>query len=132
MIKNLLIPCVFLFFACSSSNNISVSNTEWTLTSVKSASGEKLTPSAKIPTLTIDAENNTFGNAGCNQFRGVAEIEKQKIKFGKVIMTRMFCMEGAAIETAFTEMLNTVDNFQIKDNKLYLKKGNETIAEFHK
>lgn len=133
MIKNLFVlVCGALLCIACSDNSALIYDTEWTLTSLKSASGENIAISTeKAPNLKIEKSGNAFGYAGCNQFRGMAKIEKNTIKFDGVAMTRMMCLDNT-VENAFSEMLNTAEKFEVKGGKLIIKKGDKELAEFTK
>ncbi|WP_341220330.1 META domain-containing protein [Polaribacter atrinae] len=70
------------------------------------------------------------GFAGCNTINGEYILEEgNRIKFTKVISTRMFC--NNTDESKFLKAINSTDNYTIKNNILSLNLGKRApIAVF--
>jgi len=66
------------------------------------------------------------GNGGCNQINGNYSVDKNEIHFSEVISTKMSC-EDIAFENTFLDLLNRVDRFEQKDDRLVLKRKRETL-----
>lgn len=64
--------------------------------------------------------NKVNGNMGCNSFFGSYElIGNNGIKFSQMTSTKMMCIdENQAIENELSQIINTIDNYAITDNKL--------------
>ena len=58
------------------------------------------------------------------------ELKEKSLKFGDLASTRKYCMESMEIENAVLKALSETDNYRIKDNKLELRKGSQTLATF--
>ena len=108
---------------------VSITATQWKLITVATSSKE-LKPSEENP-VTLKIENNqASGNSGCNYFSGPVELKEKSLKFGDLASTRKYCMESMEIENAVLKALSETDNYRIKDNKLELRKGSQTLATF--
>ena len=105
---------------------------EWTLVSVKSATGETLTADTpeKTPNIKLEKEGKVSGFGGCNRYTGTFKTDNKKsLKFNPLAATKKMCL-GVTLEDAFFAMTNTVDGYKIADGKLILKKGGEEVAVF--
>ena len=71
----------------------------------------------------LKTENDRVtGFAGCNTINGEYTLEEgNRIKFGKMASTRMFCPNTD--EASVLKVFNTVDNYTIKDDILSLNVG---------
>lgn len=66
------------------------------------------------------------GNGGCNTFSGSVKITlRNRIEFQQLISTTMACTDDAknSTESLFFNALNTVDQYEIKQDTLSLSKG---------
>lgn len=66
---------------------------------------------------------NGFG--GCNTFTGVYKLNEatSRISFDQIASTMMACPSGMDIESAFHEVLRTVDNYSLNDDHLTLNRA---------
>lgn len=127
----------FFLFACTTANvnksnksEVNITSLEWRLVSVMSGSALLGAGNADVnSTLKVESDGRVHGNGGCNRFSGEAKIDGAKIKFEKVVATRMACLDST-IETALFKALNEVDSFVIESGDLMLKKGDDVIATF--
>jgi len=127
----------FFLFACTTANvnksnksEVNITSLEWRLVSIASGNGLLTTENAKAnSTLKVESDGKIHGQGGCNRFSGEAKIDGAKIKFEKVVSTKMACLD-ATIETAFFKALNDADSFVVESGDLKLKKGNDVIATF--
>ena len=71
------------------------------------------------------------GVGGCNRFFGNYEMESSRLKFSPMGATRMACPD-LQTETEFFQMLDGVDGYSIKDNKLSFLSKNKVVAVFKK
>ncbi|WP_105049915.1 META domain-containing protein [Polaribacter butkevichii] len=73
--------------------------------------------------ITLKTQNNRVtGFAGCNSVSGEFTLEEgNRIKFSKLVSTRMFCPNTD--EPAFLKVLNLADNYTVKDDVLSLNVG---------
>jgi heat shock protein HslJ len=62
----------------------------------------------------------------CNRMGGGYTLDGSKIKFGPMRSTKMMCPD-IKYEDAFGKAVMEVDNFSFEKNRMFLKKGNETV-----
>ena len=87
---------------------------------------------AKNITLIYDPEKKQIaGCAGVNRYFGPATIDEKKgtFKTGALGATKM-AGPGMQYEDLYLRLLSKVDSYLIKDGKLYLKSGKNTLAVF--
>ena len=126
-----------LFISCCTSKKTTSENTNspkesteivekyWKLIEIN---GQKVTAenaTAKEPHLILKSEENRVnGNGGCNSFFGTYELQTNtnRISFSKIGSTRMACM-GKNVEADFLNVLETVDNYTVKNDTLQLNKA---------
>lgn len=77
-----------------------------------------------------DEKKSAGGNGGCNGFGGDLEKNGSKIKISNVISTKMYCENGSDVENKFLSRLERVNNYEIKNGKLFLKKDDKILLEF--
>ncbi|WP_026714871.1 META domain-containing protein [Flavobacterium daejeonense] len=117
-----------LLFSCSSNKKITTSNQlqekYWKLIEIR---GQKVTSEnyLKEPHFILKAkENRITGNSGCNSFSGTYELtpETNRIAIYNIAMTRMACIKPT-VEEAFIKVLETADNYTVKNDTLQLNKA---------
>lgn len=71
------------------------------------------------------------GFGGCNRFFGGYELDGQNLRFGKMGMTRMACIDGMEQEQAFVNALHETVRWNILGEHLELYgKGGELLSRF--
>ncbi len=87
--------------ACSGGDSASVVGT-WTLTSYGSSTNP--TPAAPDADTSIEfaSDGTLAGNVGCNGFGGDYKVDGDKIVFGQIISTLMFCEGPVGEQEAVT------------------------------
>lgn len=117
-----------LLFSCSSSKKLTTSNQlqekYWKLIEIR---GQKVTSEnyLKEPHFILKAKDNRIvGNSGCNSFSGTYELtpETNRIAIYNIAMTRMACIKPT-VEEAFIKVLETADNYTVKNDTLQLNKA---------
>ena len=123
--------CIFLFISCKSTqtttntsqNTSNIVEKRWKLIEL---SGEELKAEEQTPEIFFilnGKDNRVTGNGGCNSFTGSYTLsEGNRISFSALVSTMMACM-NMETETQFYKVLETVDNYTIKDNILSLNKA---------
>lgn len=108
-------------------------NDIWALESVDGKAINKEAFKNNIPRLEINLkEQKVFGNGGCNEFSGAAEVTGKRIKFGPFRSTKMAC-PSLQFETKFFEALgNKTVVYSITPGKLSLQAGGGSVFEFKK
>jgi len=72
------------------------------------------------PTLNFDFEKNKAnGFAGCNRFTADFTKEKNKLKLGMLIATKMYCT-NMKVEKVFLSNLNKTTQYKTTNNELFL------------
>lgn len=108
----------FILTACSGNTSASPTGT-WKLVSYGSPAS--LTPATPDVDTSIDfaADGTLAGNVGCNGFGGDYSVDGDKIVFGQIISTLMFC-EGPVGEQEATTLAVFVESapFTINGNTL--------------
>lgn len=126
-----LFSFAILLFSCNSTKNVKTEKSSeitekyWKLIEIN---GQKVTAenfAAKEPHLILKKEENRVnGNGGCNSFFGTYELQANvnRISFSKIGSTRMACLKPT-VENDFFKVLETVDNYTIKNDTLQLNKA---------
>lgn len=120
--------CHFMVIKAQDKGNLSLTETEWTLTNLN----EKVINKNEegLASFIVFSADNTFkGFAGCNKFQGAYKIEKGKLALDKIGATKMEC-ENSNNEEEFLKTLNKAISFKIVKNQLFLKDKSKTIAVF--
>lgn len=67
------------------------------------------------------------GSGGCNQISSKVTISGSSLTFGEILSTKMLCV-NSRFEEDFLAALRQVNRYDLKGNKLYLKKKRKTLA----
>ncbi len=106
-------------------------DTEWKLTHLE---GKTVTLAGKqrAPNLLFKSgDNRLSGFAGCNRLSGTYLLNRAEMTFGGVAVTRMACVEGMELESAFLKALEAVRTWKITQTRLELSDaGGNVIAAF--
>lgn len=112
-------------------NRIYRLNDIWVLETLDGVTADKNNFSKAIPQIEINlSEKKLSGTGGCNRIFGTIEVSGDKIKFGPVASTRMYC-EGVN-ESGFVNGLQNADSWKIENNRLYLMKDDKEIMVLRK
>ena len=84
---------------------------------VKELQGKK--ELAKNPTIVFH-KGSISGNSGCNRYGGKVTITGNKIKFGALMGTKMYCEAFMKIEKEFLKALSNTDHYKIVENQILL------------
>lgn len=110
--------------------NKTLENTKWVLTNIGT---KPISPKAPFPYLEFDKETSRVsGLAACNRISGGYTISGDALKFGAIAMTRMACIdpEKGEIERQFTQALEKVNRFEVKNGTLSLFDGTTLLLKF--
>ena len=93
----------------------------WLLTDYTSVDGtEQQVPSAVTPNIRFDG-NAASGQAGCNTFNAVANIQGDQLRFDTVQSTKIACEDPmATVEAAFLQALNLSTMYTVTGNTLVI------------
>ena len=105
--------------------------TQWKLVRL----GETLVEAAgkqREPHLILaSSEPRVSGNAGCNRVAGSFEVDGDKLRFSRMVSTRMACVAGMEQEQRFLQSIEKVERYRIKGSELeLLDAGGTVIARF--
>ena len=96
------------------------------------ANNEVSNISDKNITINFKPDGKVNGNNSCNNYGGNYKIDKDKLSFGVMMSTKMFCQENAKIESVFMSNLTDVDGFKIHEDVLILLRGNTQVIKAKK
>jgi heat shock protein HslJ len=93
----------------------------WLLTDYVSVDGTNFTvPMSVTPNIRFDG-NAASGQAGCNTFNAVANIQGDQIRFDTVQSTKMACEDPmATVEDAFLQALNLSTTYTVTGDTLVI------------
>ena len=132
--KYFLIFFSLLVASCNNSKNISNSSKDVNLVGnyevISMSEIENI--SNKNITINFSADGKVNGNNSCNNYGGSYKVDDNKLSFGMMMSTKMFCQENTEIETIFMQNLSDVDGFKIHKDVLILLKRNTPIIEAKK
>src|SRR3982751_4100053 len=96
-------------------------NQRWVLTEMKEVPVQQSGTRRDAFLEFMPTDKKMAGNAGCNRISGGYTLEnKNRIKFGEVISTKMACQD-MVFETTFLSLLNEVNRFEQQNTTLILK-----------
>ncbi len=94
--------------------------TYWKLITVNGARVE-VADSAREPHIILHtADLRASGSGGCNRLSGPFTLAGEQLAFGAIMMTKMACTEGMAVEQAFTAALGATRSYRIDGQVLEL------------
>ena len=129
----LFLFCVMLAATgCNSSKNMAkLGGVKWVLQTLNDREVSLSDPDSEMFIQFSEAEHRVNGRGGCNRFFGNYEMESNHLKFSPMGATRMSCPDSQ-IESEFFQMLDAVDAYSIKDNKLSFLVKDQVVAVFKK
>ena len=77
-----------------------------------------------------ETQKRVSGNGSCNSFGGSVTIVDNKLVFGNLFSTKMYCEAVQGIETDFFAALGKVNRYEIKGNSLLMYQGDMLLLEF--
>jgi len=97
-------------------------NRKWTLMEIN-GTPVQISGTEKDAHLYFSAsDKRVSGSGGCNRINGNYSIDSYRLGFGEFAVTKMFCVD-IAFENNFLAALRSVDQFQVLNNVLILKRG---------
>ena len=139
MRKTIFLPLLLVCFLtnCNSQKNInknagtsiSIMDKTWIAIEIANEKIEQL-ESDRFPNITL-SERKISGYSSCNRMHGTYTLEKNKITFGPIVVTKMFCFDTSELEMKFLQALSEVKFWEYKQNKLYfLNEQKQVIIVF--
>jgi heat shock protein HslJ/mannose-6-phosphate isomerase-like protein (cupin superfamily) len=75
---------------------------------------------ARQPSLAFVANRRVAGTDGCNRISGPYTLNGERLTFGALVMTRMFCAETEAVSRRFNDALPGTTGWRIANGRLEL------------
>ena len=127
----MLLLCVLL--SCNSQKNaaksaetpISITDREWKAIVIENEKLEQLTTD-KLPAMKL-SEGKVTGFSSCNRMHGTYTMEKDKITFSQMAVTKMLCVDTQEIESKFLKALSEVKSWKEEKGKLHLLNENKQV-----
>ena len=127
----LILACVLfatslLFFACTrvEENTVAIEGTTWALESYGEQGNQQAVLEGTEITATFEsAEGQVKGSAGCNNYFGGYQVDKNKLSISMLAHTEMYCMEPEGVmeqETQYLRLLSAAESYEIIDGKLQI------------
>jgi heat shock protein HslJ len=106
---------------------VSLDGTSWKLT----VFNKNRPVAGSEPTLSFE-DGQVSGTAGCNHYGGSYEVDGDKLSFGTMFMTEMWCeAEGVMdVESAYLELLGQAESYQVVDGVLTIFSGPQQTLTF--
>ena len=105
-------------------------NTHWSLVELN---GTPIEPGATAKEAYFELNSNDKrmqGSSGCNRISGGYKTKDDALQFTRVVMTRMACLKGMEIETAFSKAVTATTKFRLSDAGLELFGADGLLARF--
>lgn len=113
----------------STETPISITDKEWIAVELNNEKIEQL-EADRLPKLTLSA-GKVSGFSSCNRMNGTYTLEKDKLTFGAIAVTKMLCFDTSDLENKFLKALSEVNFWDYKQNKLhFLNEKKESIVVF--
>ena len=127
LLLTLLVLSVLSLAACTTTVP-AFEDIEWVLESYGEKGNLQPALEGSEPTAKFDStEGQVSGSAACNHYFGGYEINKDKLSFGPVASTEMWCEGKMDQEDEFLKILQTAETYQVKDGKLQITSGNKLL-----
>jgi heat shock protein HslJ len=121
-----LIGLLFVLSACPDKNRKALEETIWELEET-ALGGKVKSTTERPPSLQFSLGEGRFtGFGGCNQIMGSFELDKKKIRIGRIGGTKMNC-PNMADENLFISSLHQVNRFKLEEGKLILLKDKSEV-----
>lgn len=105
--------------------------TYWKLVRLGAAPVEAAEKQREPHLILANSESRVSGSGGCNRVSGSFELDGDKLRFRRMLSTRMACVAGMELEQRFLQSIETVERYRIKGSDLeMLDAGSAVIARF--
>jgi heat shock protein HslJ len=82
-------------------------------------------------TLRFDLEDSRVsGFGGCNRYTGPYTMTGEKLEFGPIAATKMFCEQGIEVEDKYLPALGSVQSWELAGAELVLKAAGVVVLRF--
>jgi copper homeostasis protein (lipoprotein) len=80
----------------------------------------------RFPSLTL-SNGTCSGYSSCNRLHGTYTLDGNKITFGAIAVTKMFCMDVKEVEKNYLHALSKVQHWEYKQNQLHFLDENKQV-----
>ncbi|MDR1878941.1 MAG: META domain-containing protein [Bacteroidales bacterium] len=109
--------------------NVSITHKEWIVVEIENEKIELSDPK-RFPSMTL-SDGTVSGHGSCNRFHGPYTLKDNRITFGNIVATKMFCMDTQKTEDKYMKALQKVQRWEYKDNQLcFLDDKNQVVIRF--
>ena len=124
---------ISILLSCNSQRNINkntvssdpITDKEWVAVELEGKKIE-LSEANQFPRLKL-SEGKISGFSSCNRMNGTYTLEKEKISFGPIAVTKMLCFETQEIESKFLKSLSETQFWKHEQSKLYFLNAQKQI-----
>ena len=104
------------------SNDDVITEKYWKLVELN---GHPVTPGPNDTYITLKRDGQrVIGSGGCNRLAGTYTLgAMNRVRFSQIASTEMACMDGMDTERQFLDVLNSVDSYNVKADRLVLNKA---------
>lgn len=95
-------------------------NTYWKLTHLGDTPTRKAERRREAHLVFSASDMRVSGSGGCNRIMGGFDLDDGKLRFSRVVSTRMACLKGMEQEQRFLQSLGAVERYSINGNRLEL------------
>ena len=92
--------------------------THWKLVRLGETPAEAAGKQREPHLILASAEPRVSGSGGCNRVAGSFELDGDKLRFGRMLSTRMACVAGMEQEQRFLQSIEKVERYRIKGSDL--------------
>jgi heat shock protein HslJ len=96
---------------------VSITDKEWVAVELDNEK-IKLSDVNQFPRMKL-SEGKISGFSSCNRMNGAYTMEKEKISFGPIAVTKMLCFETQEVESKYLKLLSEVKLWEYEQGKLH-------------
>ena len=105
--------------------------THWKLVRLGETPVETAAKQREPHLILASSEPRVSGSGGCNRVAGGFELDGDKLRFSRMVSTRMACVAGMEQEQRFLQSIEKVERYRIKGSDLeMLDAGGAVVARF--
>ena len=74
--------------------------------------------------------NKIHGSGGCNRFGGTYSLDGDRLTFGDIAFTKIYCEGVMEVENPYMRALTTVNGFRVNGDAMWLLRDGKQIMKF--
>ncbi len=74
--------------------------------------------------------NKIHGSGGCNRFGGTYTLDGDKLTFGGIASTKIYCEEAMQVEEPFIRGLSTANGYRVNGDAMWLLRDGKPVMKF--